>query len=128
MFLPIISIFVAFVVVLVLLLLLSFRRGAGRHMAGMHHFSELCPSTPSISRASACIFSANTSLLCECRLFGKSDPVCMLLALCLLRRDCQPSGEVPCHLSHFTRPHLAHILSAEIASSKTNLNKRRKGL
>ena len=43
MFLPVISIFVAFVVLLAVLLLLSFRRGnagSGRHMSGMHHFSE----------------------------------------------------------------------------------------
>ena len=40
MFLPVISIFVAFVVILVLLFLLSFRRGISRRIPGMHHTSE----------------------------------------------------------------------------------------
>lgn len=55
MFLPVICIFVAFVVILVLLLLVSFRRGASRHMPGMQHFSESLVrlwTSASISRTS----------------------------------------------------------------------------
>lgn len=100
MFLPVICIFVAFVVILVLLLLVSFRRGATRHMPGMQHFSESTSfarsSVHPFSRISGRIFSANTSLPQSCLFVKVILCVCWHLLLRRIRRhDCQPSVPSP---------------------------------
>jgi hypothetical protein len=69
MFFPVLSIFVAVVVILVLLLLVSFKKGTRGHMTGMHHFSELlllisvsCPGL-SICRTSLPVHSTQAPRL-----------------------------------------------------------------